>query len=187
MTQQHDAQPDSTSINGPVNIRARGRDVLSNPMLNRGTAFTLEERERLGLTGLLPNAVTTLDNQLRRVYEQYRRSPSPLAKNIYLSSLRDRNEVLFYRLLTDHIEEMMPIVYTPTIGEAIERFSHEYNKSRGVYLSIDHPDQIETSLRNYQLRPEEVDLIVATDSEGILGIGDQGIGGVQIAVGKLAV
>ncbi|MFV0457741.1 MAG: NAD-dependent malic enzyme [Actinomycetales bacterium] len=181
----YDLDPDA--INGTIKIRARGRDVLNTPMINRGTAFTIDERRQLGLNGLLPSGVTTLDNQLRRVYEQFRRSPSPLAKNIYLAGLRDRNEVLFYRLLTDHIEEMMPIVYTPTIGEAIERYSHEYNRSKGVFLSIDQPDLIEESLQNYRLNPDDVDLIVATDSEGILGIGDQGVGGVQIAIGKLAV
>ncbi|HZB58475.1 MAG TPA: NAD-dependent malic enzyme, partial [Actinomycetota bacterium] len=99
----------------------------------------------------------------------------------------DRNEVLFYRLLTDHLQEMLPIVYTPTIGEVIERFSHEYNRPRGVFLSIDHPDDIEGSLANYGLGAEDCDLIVATDSEGILGIGDQGVGGIQISIGKLTV
>jgi malate dehydrogenase (oxaloacetate-decarboxylating) len=177
----------SESVNGPLRIFSRGRNVLGNPMTNRGTAFTIEERVALGLTGLLPSGVSTIDNQCRRVYEQYRRATTPLARYNYLSNLRDRNEILFYRLLTDHIDEMMPIVYTPTIAEAIERFSHEYNRPRGVYLSIDHPDLIEQSLLSYGLGPDEVDLIVATDSEGILGIGDQGVGGIQIAIGKLSV
>lgn len=177
----------SATINGPIKIFSRGREVLSNPMTNRGTAFTLAEREQLGLTGLLPSRVNTMDNQSRRVYDQYRRVPTALARNNYLANLRDRNEVLFYRLLTDHIEEMMPVVYTPTVGEAIERFSHEFNRSRGVFLSIDRPDDIEQSLLNYGSDPEEIDLLVVTDSEGILGIGDQGIGGIQIALGKLSV
>ena len=120
------------------------------------------------------------------MYAQYSRSPSPLAKFIQLSQLRDRNEVLFYRLLSENLEEMMPIVYTPTIGEAIERFSHEYHGARAVFLSIDHPELVEQSLLDFELDADDVDLVVATDSEGILGIGDQGIGGVQIAVGKLA-
>jgi len=171
----------------PVRIRARGNGVLSNPMLNRGTAFTVEERRALGLTGLLPSTVSTMDGQLRRVYAQYRRQPDNLAKNIYLGNLRDRNEVLFYRLLTDHIEEMLPIVYTPTVGQAIERFSHEYRRPRGVFLSVDQPDDVEASLRNYGMGADDVDLIVATDSEGILGIGDQGVGGIDISIGKLAV
>ena len=171
----------------PVRIRARGNQVLSTPMINRGTAFTLEEREALGLTGLLPGGVSTIDGQVRRVYAQYLRQPDDLAKNVYLAHLRDRNEVLFYRLLTERIQEMLPIVYTPTVGRAIERFSHEYRRPRGVYLSVDRPQDVETALRNYGLGPDDVDLIVTTDSEGILGIGDQGVGGIDIAIGKLAV
>ncbi len=168
-------------------IRLRGSTVLRAPMLNRGTAFTLAEREALGLTGLLPDGVSTIEKHLHRVYDQYLRQPDDLAKNIFLGHVRDRNEVLFYRLLTDHIQEMLPIVYTPTIGTAIERYSLEFGRPRGVYLSVDHPDQVETAFRNYGLGPDEVDLIVATDSEGILGIGDWGVGGIAIAVGKLAV
>ena len=156
-------------------------------MLNRGTAFTLAEREALGLTGLLPDGVSTIERHLHRVYAQYLRQPDDLAKNIFLGHVRDRNEVLFYRLLTEHISEMLPIVYTPTVGTVIERYSLEFGRPRGVYLSVDHPDQVETAFRNYGLGPDEVDLIVATDSEGILGIGDWGVGGIAIAVGKLAV
>jgi len=168
-------------------VRLRGTPVLSSPLLNRGTAFTLAEREELGLTGLLPESVSTIEGQLRRVYAQYRRQPDDLAKNLYLGNLRDRNEVLFYRLLTEHIHEMLPIVYTPTVGTAIERYSLEYGRPRGVYLSVDHPGHVETAFRNYGLGPDDVDLIVATDSEGILGIGDWGVGGIAIAAGKLAV
>ena len=168
-------------------VRLRGTSVLTTPMLNRGTAFSLAEREALGLTGLLPEGVSTIEGQLRRVYGQYLRQPDDLAKYLYLGNVRDRNEVLFYRLLTEHIEEMLPIVYTPTVGTAIERYSLEYGRPRGVYLSVDHPGQVETAFRNYDLGPEDVDLIVATDSEGILGIGDWGVGGIAIATGKLAV
>jgi malate dehydrogenase (oxaloacetate-decarboxylating) len=106
---------------------------------------------------------------------------------VYLANLRDRNEVLFCKLLSEHIEEMMPIVYTPTVGLAIERFSHEFRRPRGVFLSVDHPEDVETALRNTGLGPDDVDLLVATDSEGILGIGDQGVGGIEIAIGKLSV
>jgi malate dehydrogenase (oxaloacetate-decarboxylating) len=176
-----------TSEGMVARIRARGRPVLASPMLNRGTAFTLAEREALGLTGLLPDGVSTIEGQLRRVYAQYQNQPDDLAKNILLGHVRDRNEVLFYRLLTEHIEEMLPIVYTPTVGTAIERYSLWFGRPRGVYLSVDHPDQVETAFRNYGLGPDDVDLIVATDSEGILGIGDWGAGGIAIAVGKLAV
>jgi malate dehydrogenase (oxaloacetate-decarboxylating) len=168
-------------------VRLRGTSVLSSPMLNRGTAFTLAEREALGLTGLLPGGVSTIEGQLRRVYAQYLRQPDDLAKSLHLGTVRNRNEVLFYRLLTEHIHEMLPIVYTPTVGTVIERYSLEFGRPRGVYLSVDHPDQVETAFRNYGLGADEVDLIVATDSEGILGIGDWGVGGIAIADGKLAV
>jgi malate dehydrogenase (oxaloacetate-decarboxylating) len=168
-------------------VRLRGTSVLSSPMLNRGTAFTLAEREALGLTGLLPGGVSTIEGQLRRVYAQYLRQPDDLAKSLHLGQIRNRNEVLFYRLLAEHIHEMLPIVYTPTIGTVIERYSLEFARPRGVYLSVDHPDQVETAFRNYGLEADEVDLIVATDSEGILGIGDWGVGGIAIADGKLAV
>ncbi len=183
---QRDFDLDTSTRDAVLRISARGRLILVHPMANRGTAFTLDQRQQLGLSGLLPNRVTTIEEQMRRVYAQYSRSPSPLAKFIQLSQLRDRNEVLFYRLLSENLEEMMPIVYTPTIGEAIERFSHEYHGARAVFLSIDHPELVEQSLRDFELDADDVDLVVATDSEGILGIGDQGIGGVQIAVGKLA-
>ena len=171
----------------PVRIRARGRSVLSAPLLNRGTAFTEQQRRDLGLLGLLPSEVSSMAEQQRRVYAQYLRQSDNLAKNVYLGHLRDRNEVLFYRLLTDHIEEMLPIVYTPTVGQAIERYSHEYRRPRGVFLSVDHPEQVEESLRNYGLGADDVDLLVATDAEGILGIGDQSVVGIEISIGKLAV
>jgi malate dehydrogenase (oxaloacetate-decarboxylating) len=171
----------------PVRIRVRGRPVLTTPMLNRGTAFTHAERRELGLEGLLPSGVSTFDGQLRRVYAQYQRQSDNLAKNVFLANMRDRNEVLFYRLLTEHIEEMLPIVYTPTVGEAIQRYSHEYRRPRGVFLDVNHPEDVEESLSNYGLGADDVDLLVATDSEGILGIGDQGVGGIDISIGKLAV
>jgi malate dehydrogenase (oxaloacetate-decarboxylating) len=176
------------SESGPVyQVRARGTQLMREPMIFRGTAFTPDQRARLGLTGLLPNGVSTLDAQSKRVYAQYLRQQDDLAKNVYLTSLRDRNEVLFYRLLADHVDEMLPIIYTPTIGAVIERYSHEYRRPRGVFLSIDHQDQIEEALGNFGRRADEVDLIVATDSEGILGIGDWGVGGIEIAIGKLTV
>lgn len=180
----NDYELDTTRRDAPLRISARGRAVLANPMTNRGTAFTVQERRYLGLVGLMPSEVTPIGNQVRRVYQQYQSARTPFAKNNYLASVRDRNEVLFYRLLADHLEEMLPIIYTPTIGEAIERYSDEYNRSRGVFLSINHPDLMEQSLLNYRRDPSSIDLIVVTDSEGILGIGDQGVGGVQIAIGS---
>jgi len=168
-------------------IAARGAAVLAIPAINRGTAFTAAQRHELGMTGLLPSGVSTLDGQLRRTYAQYSHQGDDLAKWVYLTNLHNRNEVLFYKLLSEHIEEMLPIVYTPTVGSAIQQFSNEFRRSRGVYLSVDHPEDVEQALRNSGLGAHDVDLLVATDSEGILGIGDQGVGGIEISVGKLAV
>ncbi|GMA20933.1 NAD-dependent malic enzyme [Arsenicicoccus piscis] len=183
----HDYELDTTRRDATMQIRTRGRAVLANPMTNRGTAFTTAERQELEISGLLPTGVNSMSTQARRTYEQYQSARTPFAKHNYLANLRDRNEILFYRVFADHLEEMMPIIYTPTIGEVIERFSVEYNRPRGVFLSIDRPEQIEQSLREYGLDADDVDLLVATDSEGILGIGDQGIGGIQIAIGKISV
>jgi malate dehydrogenase (oxaloacetate-decarboxylating) len=168
-------------------VRVRGTEVLMQPLLNRGTAFSREDRRALGLTGLLPDHVSEMGGQVRRILAQYNNQSTPLLKHVYLANLRDRNEVLFYRVLTEHIDEMLPIVYTPTIGEAIERYSHEFRRPRGLYLSVDHPEQVPEAFANLQLGADDVDLIVATDGEGILGIGDWGVGGQQIAIGKLAV
>jgi malate dehydrogenase (oxaloacetate-decarboxylating) len=165
----------------------RGRQVLADPRINKGTAFGDSERRDLGLTGLIPAARFTLDDQVARVYAQYRCQPDDLARNVTLNALHDRNEVLFYRLLTGHLNEMLPVVYTPTVGQAIEHYSREYRRPRGIYLSVDHPELIEASLLASELGPDEVDLIVATDAGAILGIGDWGVGGIHIAVGKLAV
>ncbi len=172
---------------GRWHTRLRGRQILNDPRLNRGTAFSYPERHELGITGLVPPAHVTLDQQVARVYAQYQRQPDHLAKNVLLTEVHDRNEVLFYRLLISHLPEMLPIVYTPTIGQAIKSYSHEYRRPRGVYLSVDHPELIEESLLATGLEDGELDLIVATDAGAILGIGDWGVGGMRIAVGKLAV
>src|SRR6516162_647396 len=116
--------------------------VLNDPLRNRGAAFTPAEREQLGLTGRLPSAVLTLDQQAQRAHQQMQAQPSDLAKNVYLEQLHERNEVLYYKLLADHLAELLPIVYDPTVGEAIEKYSHEYRRPRGAYLSIDRPDDI---------------------------------------------
>ncbi|MFD6509152.1 oxaloacetate-decarboxylating malate dehydrogenase [Bacillus sp. NPDC060175] len=173
--------------NGSLETTLRGAEVLSTPLLNKGVAFTQEEREELGLKGLLPPAVLTLDEQARRAYEQFCSQPDDLLKNVYLTALHDRNEVLFYRILTEHLREMLPIVYTPTVGVAIQRYSHEYRKPRGVYLSVNDPSGIEEAFSNIGATAENIDLVVVTDGEGILGIGDWGVGGINIAIGKLAV
>jgi malate dehydrogenase (oxaloacetate-decarboxylating) len=165
----------------------RGRQVLTDPRINKGTAFTDTERADLGLIGLIPAGHLTLAEQADRVYAQFLRQSSNLARNVLLNELHDRNQVLYYRLLADHLSEMLPVIYTPTVGEAIENYSHEYRRPRGVYLSVDHPELIEQSLRALGLGADDVDLIVATDAGAILGIGDWGVGGMGIAVGKLAV
>jgi malate dehydrogenase (oxaloacetate-decarboxylating) len=174
-------------LDGAWRTTLRGRQVLADPRINKGTAFSDRERHDLGLTGLIPAAHFTLDDQAARVYAQYQRQSDDLARNITLNALHDRNEVLYYRLLTEHLSEMLPIVYTPTVGEAIVHYSHEYRRPRGIYLSVDHPELIEASLLAADLGPGDVDLIVATDAGAILGIGDWGVGGIDIAVGKLAV
>jgi malate dehydrogenase (oxaloacetate-decarboxylating) len=161
--------------------------VLDDPMRNRGVAFSVADREALGLTGRLPAAVLTLEQQADLAYRQLRRQGSDLAKNVYLEQLHDRNETLYYRVLLDHLAELLPVVYDPTVGEAIEKYSDEYRRPRGIYLSVDRPDDIARAFATLELGPGDVDLIVCTDAEEILGIGDWGVGGIQIAVGKLAV
>src|SRR6266700_1907477 len=168
-------------------VQMTGLDLLHEPFLNKGDAFTNQERATFGLTGLLPEAVTTLDEQVKRAYLQYQQQPDDPRKNIYLNMLQDSNEVLFYKLLSEHMYEMLPVIYDPTVAVAIEQYSLEYRRPRGVYLSIDHPERVEESFRNVGAGPDDIDLLVATDAEEILGIGDWGIGGIQISVGKLAV
>src|SRR5499433_1411776 len=162
----------------------RGRDLLDRPQLNKGTAFTDEERTALGLHGLLPPHVETLDEQVKRAYEAYQRKDDDLERHIYLRALQDTNEVLFYRLLLDHIEEMTPMVYTPVVAQACQQFSHIYRRPRGLFVSYPLRESIPSLLRN---RPNpEVAVIVVTDGERILGIGDQGAGGLGIPIGKLS-
>lgn len=161
-----------------------GMQLLNTQALNKGTAFTNDERSRLGLLGLLPPHVETLDEQAVRAYEAYKRKDEDLERHIYLRALQDTNEVLFYRLLLDHIEEMTPIVYTPVVAQACQQFSHIYRRPRGLFISYPLRDSIPELLRN---RPNsEVDVIVVTDGERILGIGDQGAGGLGIPIGKLS-
>jgi malate dehydrogenase (oxaloacetate-decarboxylating) len=174
-----------SSINGGT--LPRGRALLRDPRLNRGTAFTAEERSALGIEGLLPSAVSSIDDQARRSYEQLRVISGDLARNTFLTSLRQRNEVLFYKLLEDHLEELLPVVYTPVVAQAIQHYSSQFRRPDGVFLSVDDIDGVETALRNYGLGADDVDLIVATDGEALLGIGDWGANGMNIAVGKLAV
>ena len=161
--------------------------MLNSPLLNKGTAFTAEERKALGLTGLLPPDISTLETQVKRAYIQYERLPDALSKNIYLTALHDRNEVLFYRLFSEHLREMIPIVNDLTVGMAMEQYHHECRRPRGVYLSIDHAEAIEEAFANLGAGPGDIDLILATDAEQILGIGDWGVGGIEVSIGKLAI
>lgn len=172
---------------GSIETKLTGKDLLANPLLNKGVAFTLEERKQLGLDGLLPPTILTIEEQVQRVYEQFQSQPDNLRKNVALNDLFNRNTVLYYRLLSEHLSEMLPIVYTPTVGQAIQEYSHEYHKPGGMYLSIDNLAGIEEAFKNLNLDPDDIDLIVATDSESILGIGDWGVGGINISIGKLAV
>jgi malate dehydrogenase (oxaloacetate-decarboxylating) len=159
-------------------------DLLNRQQLNKGTAFTEEERSTLGLHGLLPPHVESLEQQVIRAYKAYKRKDDDLERHIYLRALQDTNEVLFYKLLLDHIEEMTPIVYTPTVALACEQFSHIYRRPRGLFISYPLRDSIPALLQD---RPNpEVDVIVVTDGERILGIGDQGVGGLGIPIGKLS-
>ncbi len=155
------------------------------PLLNKSTAFPAEERQAFGLTGLFPAHVSTLDEQVERAYHNFRGFQTNLDKHIFLRVLQDRNEVAFYALLDRHLEEMMPIIYTPTVAEAVQQFSRIYRYPRGLVVSTSTIDQIDTMLEN--LPVPEVKLMVATDSEGILGIGDQGFGGMAICIGKLSI
>src|SRR6476620_11127245 len=171
-----------SEIQKPADVS--GMDRLNLPILNKGTAFTESERKQLGLEGLLPPHVETLDEQAVRAYEAYKRKGDDLERHIYLRALQDTNEVLFYRLLLDHIEEMTPIVYTPVVGLACQQFSHIYRRSRGLFIPYPLRDSIPALLRN---RPnKDIDVIVVTDGERILGIGDQGAGGLGIPIGKLS-
>jgi len=175
------------NLDGHHATKARGLAVLNSPMLNKGTAFTAEERTALGLTGLLPPVINTLEAQVKSAYSQYQHLPDALNQNIYLTALHDRNEVLFYRLFSGHLREMIPIVNDLTVGMAMQQYHHECRRPRGVYLSIDHLGGIEEAFANLGAKPEDIDLILATDAEQILGLGDWGVGGIEISIGKLAI
>jgi len=165
-----------------IAVKEKGRPLLLNAFTNKGTAYTAEERDALDLHGLVPPAISTLEQQLERTYENYLAKTTNLERFIFLEGLQDRNETLFFRLVHEHIDEMMPIVYTPVVGEACERYSHIYRRARGLYISYEQRDNIEKILLNHP-RPPAV--IVVTDGERILGLGDQGAGGMGIPIGKL--
>lgn len=168
-----------------LNTDILGDGLLAHPRLNKGSAFTAEEREKFHLQGKLPYRVETLEEQAQRIYQQYQQQKDDLGKNIYLNALHDTNETLFYFVVGRHLEEMLPIIYTPTIGHAVEQFSLQLRRPRGLYLS--YPDQARMALMIDNRSNAEIDLVVITDGERVLGLGDQGIGGMNISIGKLMV
>jgi malate dehydrogenase (oxaloacetate-decarboxylating)(NADP+) len=175
-------QPRGSNPSLPVGSPT-GLDLLHDPALNKGTAFTLAERDALGLRGLLPPHVHTMEEQVMRVMENFRIKPTPLEQYINIINLQGRNETLFYRMVIDHLEEIMPIIYTPTVGEACERYGHIFQRPRGVFISANDRGRMVEELGNWPV--EDVRLIVVTDGERILGLGDLGADGMGIPVGKL--
>jgi len=167
-----------------IETSLRGQLLLDNPLLNKGSAFPEDERREFGLLGLLPLHCSTIEEQLSRTYENYCRKESDVERYVFLTALQDRNETLFYRLLQEHISEMMPIIYTPTVGEGCRQYSHVFRRPRGLYISYPHRQEIPALLDN--ANNCEVEVIVVTDGERILGLGDLGVGGMGIPIGKLS-
>lgn len=165
-------------------VRQAGNTLLNTPLLNKGSAFSSEERKSFNLSGLLPANIESIEEQASRAYEQFSLFSSELDKHIYLRNIQDTNETLYFKLIDQHIEEMMPIIYTPTVGDACQKFSQIYRRNRGLFLSYEEQDELEEILNNAPNK--DVKVIVITDGERILGLGDQGIGGMGIPIGKLA-
>ncbi len=167
-----------------IEVNVRGLALLQNPLLNKTTAFTREERQNLGLEGLIPPHISSFEEQKDRTYLRYDQCATDLEKHEYLRALQDRNEVLFFAVLEDHLEEMLPIIYTPTVGEAVKAYSNNYRYPRGFTVSSADIDRVDEMLEN--VPTNDIRMIVATDSSAILGIGDQGFGGMAISIGKLS-
>ncbi|PSU35723.1 NAD-dependent malic enzyme [Photobacterium lutimaris] len=166
----------------PVSLT--GTELLNDRTLNKSTAFTYEERDAFQLDGLLPPRVQTFEDQLNRVYDGFKNASTDIEKYLFLRALQDRNETLFYALLSRHVEEMTPIIYTPTVGKACQEFSHRYQKARGLYITEDNVENMDELARHFT--GKDIKIIVVTDSQGILGLGDQGVGGMGIPIGKLS-
>ncbi|KAK0732398.1 hypothetical protein B0T21DRAFT_290728 [Apiosordaria backusii] len=173
------------STSGPLECALKGTVLLNHPYFNKGSAFTHQERRDFGLAGLLPPRIQTLDQQVQRAYEQYSAQPNDLSKNTFLTSMKEQNQVLYFRLLHDHLSEMFSVVYTPTEGEAIQNYSRIFRRPDGVFLNINDADRVHHDLSLWGT-PDDIDYIVVTDGEEILGIGDQGCGGILISIAKLA-
>lgn len=174
----------SQADNTPLYTHYAGPALLETPLLNKGSAFSREERAAFNLTGLLPPRYESIEEQAARAYMQYSSFEEPINKHIYLRVVQDNNETLFHRLLQNHLEEMLPIIYTPTVGDACERFSDIYRSARGLFISYSDRDQLDDVLRS--ATKKKVKVIVVTDGERVLGLGDQGIGGMGISIGKLS-
>ncbi|KAF2168467.1 hypothetical protein M409DRAFT_65437 [Zasmidium cellare ATCC 36951] len=175
------------STSGPQDCALTGPALLHTPYLNKGTAFTSSERKEFDLVGLLPSAVNTLEDQVKRAYDQYSARRTPLGKNTFMTSMKEQNEVLYYKLIQKHLKEMFPIIYTPTEGDAIADYSRLFRRPEGCFLDVTMTaEQIETALGRYG-GPEDIDVIACSDGEQILGIGDQGVGGILIAIAKLVI
>lgn len=180
------SQKNKLSVNGDIECPLSGSQLLNSPLFNKGSAFTAKERAEFKLNGLLPPKINTLEEQLERAYKQLCMLKTSIAKNDYLTNLRVTNKTLYFALVKKHIMELVPIIYTPTEGDAIATYSDRFKKTEGVFLDITDPDSIEERLSAYGGKTKDIDYIVVSDSEGILGIGDQGVGGVRIAISKMA-
>ncbi|KAJ9625702.1 NAD-dependent malic enzyme, mitochondrial [Taxawa tesnikishii (nom. ined.)] len=174
------------ATNKPMECALTGAALLHTPYMNKGTGFTSEERATFGLHGLLPTNIQTLEEQAQRAYAQYQSRPDNLAKNTFMTSLKEQNEVLYYRVIHDHLKEMFGVIYTPTEGEAISNYSRLFRRPEGCFLNVDKPDEVEERLDHFG-DPDSIDLIVVSDGEQILGIGDQGTGAILISIAKLVI
>lgn len=171
-----------------IYTKLRGKELLNNPVLNKGTAFSKEEREKLGLIGLLPIQIESIEKQEMRCYKQFKSKPDNFSKHLYLMDLYDINRTLFYKVVTSHIKEMLPIIYTPTIGTGVKKYCEEFKSPMdSLYLSIDDRQNMDKAFDNLNLKEDDIEVMVITDSQGILGIGDWGVNGIDISIGKLAV
>ncbi len=178
-------KPEKNKDKNILKVQERGQSVVRNPFLNKGTAFTKEDREKFFLDGILPPHISTLTEQLERTWESLKAKPDSIEKYIYLRSLQDRNETLYYALLVRHVRALMPVIYTPTVGEAVQKYGHIYRIGRGLFITPENVHKMDELVK--ALPSRDIDIMVVTDNEGILGIGDQGVGGMGIPIGKLAI